>query len=453
MSSEDEKILELKRIVSALLHEGQPSAQGSGQVSPPPKDLHDKLAHILARSGSVQAGHVQLIGLKGLKDRMGDQWPEKRTVVLDVLQSIISRRLSPQDVFFQKSEDEFIIVFAKLGAEAAKFVCARILQELNLHFLGNASMGGVTVKTAVGIIDGGLVFETHSLKDMLKDFKEVDAEMADTAYFRNDVAGEADKAGNWSGQAYEGEAVPRDLPRGLSLVYRPMWDVKREVIATYTIDYWMQRGAALVPAYQAVRDEKSIRAMDVSLLRGAIAQLKDLFANNLKLLICVPLHYETVLSPALINDYVRECGAIPLKLRRYVLFACDQFPAGVPESRLSLIAQGLKPYCRAIGANVNVGFRDFAAFSHTGFSITGCYMPGNITDRERLENRIRAFVDAAHAASLTCTFLDVHNVDDAAIVHAAGADFIEGQVIRPVDAVPGQIARKTWQEIAGVERV
>lgn len=450
MSSDDEKIQALKRLIRNLLHEHQPAAGSSEAPSALPEPLQTKLAQLLAENGSLQAGHVQLLGLDALKDRMGDKWPEKRSVVHEVLRSIITRRLSPHDVFLQRSDEEFLIVFAKLGAEAAKFVCARILQELNLHFLGNASMGGVEVKTAVGVLDGTLVFEAHSLKDMMANFNDVDANMADAAYFGKDVAREADRAGNWSGRAYDGESISADLPEGLTFIYRPMWDVKREVLSTYTIDYWMRRGPARVPAYQAIRDEKSIRAMDVSLLRGAIAQLTDMLASNSRMLVCVPIHYETVMSPALLNDYVRECSAIPQKLRRYVLFACDQFPAGVPESRLLLITQGLMPYCRAIGANVNIGCRDFSAFKESGFSVTGCYMPGNLSDADRLANRMRAFVDAAHAAGLICSVLNVHDVAHAAIARAAGADFIEGDVIRRLDAVPGQMVHKPWSEIAGM---
>lgn len=446
-----DKTEELMRIVSELLHTPVSGANAPKAQDDAPslsRDAESRIAAILKDGAPLQAGHIQIIGLGALKRKLGDKWPEKRAVIYEVLQSIITRRLSPRDVFFQKSEDEFLLVFAELGADAAKFVCARILQELNLHFLGNASLAGVTVRTAVGVLDGSLVYEKTNMQTLLANFSEVDASMADTAYFKDGLAAEASLEQTWADKSYRGTSLAGQLPKGLKLGYRPMWDAKREVLSTYTVDYHQKRGNALVPAYQAIRDEKSIRAMDVSLLRHAAAQLASLIEAGTRLLLCVPVHYETVLSPALLHDYVKECEDIPKHLRQYILIACDQFPAGVPQSKLALISHAIRPYCRAIAANVEMAFRDFAEFADTGISVTGCYLPAHGLAPETLDKRIRAFVSSATEHGMTAAFLGVNDLPTATVARAAGAHFLEGDVIGRFHEMPGHMVRRTWSELS-----
>jgi hypothetical protein len=443
MRTDTEKAEELLRIVSGLLHEP------ATDVSPASRRVESRIAAILKDGAAVQAGHIQIIGLGALKDRLGDKWPEKRAVIHEVLQSIISRRLSPQDVFFQKSEDEILIVFARLGADAARFVCARILQELNLHFLGNASLAGILVRTAVGVLDGSLVYEAADMQALLAGFGEVEAGMADTAYFKDGAQTPAHLAQTWADTSYHGQALADQLPPCLAAGYRPLWDVRREVLSTYAVDFTLWRGTARVPAYPAIRHEEGIRAMDVSLLRHAAARIAALAEAGERLLLCLPVHYETVRSPALLHDYVQELGKVPHKLRQYLLIACDGFPEGVPHGKLAFISHAMTPWCRGVAVHVELGFRDVGAFADTGMTMAGCRLPAHLPAPDVLEDRLRRFVASAAGAGMLPAILGVDDVSSAALARAAGACFLEGDAIGRRHEAPGRMVRLTWPEIAG----
>jgi hypothetical protein len=449
MRTETEKAEELLRIISDLLHTPAPDAAPDFATPPVSRKVESRIAAILKDGAAVPAGHIQIIGLQALKDHLGGRWPEKRAVIHEVLHSIISRRLSPQDVFFQKSEDEFLIVFARLGADAARFVCARILQELNLHFLGNASLAGVSVRTAVGVLDGSVIYEAADMQALLAGFGTVEAGMADAAYFKDGAETPARLAQAWADTSYHGQALADQLPGGLEAGYRPLWDVHREVLSTYAMDYGLRRGNALVPAYQAIRHEEGVRAMDVSLLRQAAIRLAALAEAGTRLLLCLPVHYETVRSPALLHDYVQDLGAVPRKLRQYLLIACDGFPEGVPHGKLAFISHALKPWCRGIAAHVGPGFRDFGVFADTGITMVGCRLPAHLPAADVLEDRLRRFVACATGAGVVPAVLGVDDVASAAIARTAGARFLEGDVIGRRHEAPGPMVRLTWPEIGG----
>jgi GGDEF domain-containing protein len=121
-------------------------------------EAEQKLLKILSCGTFVNTGCIQLLGLDQIKNRIGEDWPKRKDKILDTLAQIVSRRTRKEDVFFSKSDEEHIIVFASLSEKKAQFICAKILQELSDKFLGHTDTKDIIVKTATGKLDGELVF-------------------------------------------------------------------------------------------------------------------------------------------------------------------------------------------------------------------------------------------------------------------------------------------------------
>lgn len=442
----EKKLVDIVQDLSA----GTKKAYGAEKVRPAEthshiSDLESRLLRILENTQTVSGGRVQAVGLQEIKQRLGRKWPLKRDLVHRTMKSIIQRKVSKQDVFFRRSDEEYIIVFAHLGLEPAKFVCAGIMTELNERFLGSADTKDIVVKTAVGAANGKMLFEEARLDKLLDNFSEMSQETAEK-YVKNEVLKKHVASMSW-------EYAPKDpeadqVPPDFEIIYSPIWDVKREILTTYIAGYIGYNSTGkLHNGYSLVSNPKTIAAMDRTLLDDALATMEDLFRNNFRIMVCVPVHYESVFTEAHLYKLVERLKAVHKALRNYLILACDSFPPGVPLSKFAVISAALRPYCRNLAINVDIDHRDFNSLAEAGFSIVGCRLPRTMLRAAEAGPRIAAFANAVKRRGLLPSFLGVKSLELAEIIRHSGAQHIMGSVIGEYDYVPGHMVRMPWKDI------
>ena len=222
-----------------------------------------QLLDILNSETLISTGRVQILGLDGLKEKLGARWAAHRDAIHSSLKTIVHRKLSAHDVFFQHGEDEYVVVFASLSFAAAKLVCAGILQELSTLLLGDDYNQSISVRTAVGVVDGRLLSEANSIDDVLKNVSHPEAssdeiDFGDVEPGRHWPAENAEDAADagtpgWQEITFKSNLmsksarvwVPIDndaADKNISLdqfqlIYRPMWSPALETITTFSANF------------------------------------------------------------------------------------------------------------------------------------------------------------------------------------------------------------------------
>ncbi len=384
------------------------------------KDTVDKIEKILSSNRPINAGQIKLIGLKNLKNKLGDKWPLMVDTVHEHLVSITKRHISEHDVFFKKSDDEFIIVFALVSGNTAKLIAAKILQELTEKFIGSVDTREIIVKTAVQEVSGELLFQAEDLNFMLGQVKK-------------QIEGSKGKSKD---KNYEAR---KDIEETFTDVYRPVWDAKNEVISTYMIT----AGSDIIRdangvircnkiGYDVLVDkhlERSRIALDKVLLSCSVSDVGELIRNNFKAIYNIPVSYETVFKPELLMAYIRRCKTIPSLYYKYLTFSLLNFPEGIPESKLNVIVSSINNYCRAIVINISKTEIDLAKYARTGIKIIGI----DLKEQKKIEldkwKAISQLVKNCHKNKLQVSLENVDTKEKVKLAKEIGVDFISGEAI------------------------
>ena len=175
-------------------------------------------------------------------------------------------------------------------------------------------------------------------------------------------------------------------------------------------------------------------------------KVAELFKERQRFLMAVPHHYESVASWTRLYEYAEHCKSIPDEVQRYLALSCDDFPAGIPASKLAMIGNALAPHCRSLAANVSWAVRDLGLYRDAGFSVVALFVPRD-TPRTLVKARIEDFADMGRRHNLRTAVLNVHDLDLGEIVRDAGIDFVMGRLIGDYQKEPSHMVKLSWDEI------
>jgi CheY-like chemotaxis protein len=110
-----------------------PAAAGGECERSVEQRLHDAVKDGPAK---VVAGRVQLLGLDDIKAALGDRWQRHSSIIFDLIEQTIKKRLAPVDVYQRDGNDNFTICFAQLSESEAAFKARAIADEVRTKILG-----------------------------------------------------------------------------------------------------------------------------------------------------------------------------------------------------------------------------------------------------------------------------------------------------------------------------
>ena len=202
--------------------------------------LSANLTRILSHRDPTQAGSIHLMGLESLREKLGNRWEAASSRIQQLAEKLLDQHLGPTDAWFRHGNGAYVVVFATLGPEQARLICAKVVEELQTLLLGHADTETITVHTAVHEIGADVIFVPARLKDMLDGALHQSIQAARDAQV--------------SGGAAAGRAAVAPQPVGpLTVKYRPVWDAKRQVLSTYIARCYRNRpGRSPVWGYECV---------------------------------------------------------------------------------------------------------------------------------------------------------------------------------------------------------
>ena len=321
----------------------------SGQPASGQKDnFRDELRSIgrQAAPGTLLAGHISLLGLDRIKEKLGSNWDRLAARVDRIAQTTIKRYLVPGDIFTQWKGSSYVLVFSTLGPEQARMKCRLISNEISKALLGEENAENIEVKTVVVKLD-----HTFHIEDL----------------------GSLDKILTQANEPQEPQtieteqkhAAPVQQPPQRRFAFRPMWNPRKRVLSSYRC---VVTGTSKVLA----ADPKEVEELDFAAAEHVLDELDAILADRRVLLLGLPVHFET-LSVGVTQRRYMELLAKRLTpdRARYALIALLDPPDGVVQSRLSQLLSPLRRYCRGIVATVNIDTPELGIFAAAGVHAVG----------------------------------------------------------------------------------
>lgn len=307
---------------------------------------------ILSNDALVISGQIKLLGLDILKEKLENKWLSSLDEVHEFLIATLQKHLSYKDLFYNKPDEEFIVVFASSDDEHAKILSATILEELTEKFLGSVETKDLIVITAILSFDGDVIFHQYNLKSLHKQHKKDEAQNIEKR--KKSVKKRKTKKATFN------------------LEYRPILNVKKQVITSYYINTYTymnidQSNNALSKKlnYDVLRmrlTKKEAIGLDLSTLSSSIAKLKELHKNKIQAMINIPISYETVYTVNLLMEYDKICRDTPQHLQKYIRFTLLNVPQGVPATKLQFITATLKNYGSSVMLSCLIANQNFTPY-------------------------------------------------------------------------------------------
>ncbi len=325
-----------------------------GSAAPPASPVfEDQLKAMLQQSGhrALLSGRVNFIGLQKVKERYGSGWERIADRAERMARTIIERHLVSGDIYTGINGLTFVIVFATLTPERAKVKCLAIADAITKALLGEQGGDLLEIKTAVTRVDGTLGLESISFTDQLCASLEGAEELQFT-----EAPARAPRPALPAAPPPAGKAPPPALPApppagkaprpprldplaNLRFLYRPIWDRPRNVVSGYLCAAQVlstDGSTVLGDAEALIEGDVDDRArLDERIRERALRDLAALFHEGRKLLVTLPVHFETLSAVGRRRDYL---AAIDRELvdgaAKYLMIEIAGVPAGVPPARL-----------------------------------------------------------------------------------------------------------------------
>lgn len=306
-------------------------------MSNPDAARESQLRDILGSHRAVASGHLRLLSLDALRERMGAKWQGRSDHMLYIVESIIKRHLRHGQTFYQANDSSFVIVFDFDDQDRAEFVCRAISREIVQRLLGASEnkADDMAVEMRVAVVSCDQVGRGGDISTALESAlsgaapQVVAASAAGGATPESRTSGPSNdatpvRAADTSGAAKGVQPLHQALrslleePEGRLLagdgrhrgatgparqtapdfLYRPFWTVKARAFLAYRIVPKLRvEGHGAIDAdaiHEVIDDADLVRALDRLWLNRAMLDLARSLDAGRKYVVIVPIHIDSL---------------------------------------------------------------------------------------------------------------------------------------------------------------
>ncbi len=459
-------------------HPPRPAAAGqhaAGQVQPPGRSAGVK----------VPAGTMQLIGLDGLKARLGDKWQESAERVFTVVENVLRRRLDVTDAHYRVGTDTFLVLFTRLDRRAAGFKAKVIADEIEKLVLGEVPEGsGISVLSAVAEVDRSIILQKiHSLPELVQYVREAaEAEAlhpvqpspapgevllfddepplpagtlpAETSLLTNPVATGAGPDLADLDQPLSGLFQHKTMAAFLKECragFYPAYSIKRQAFSPYlAIALHDPSGQPAHLVQDPLVDDADDLPFQIDryVLTSALLGLHRMLSIGGRGLVVANVGYNTLAVPRLREAYFTRLREIPSVVAKYIGFALHDIPVGTPASRIAEIMAYLQPFGGTRLLQLAADFRLVDLYADTGCHAFTTSLSLGDSDPVRRQQTLANFAKRVHLHHMESVLSDVDRQEGITIGTSAGFTYLIGKAVAGLIDTPGQVDSRQATQLA-----
>jgi hypothetical protein len=366
----------------------------------------------LQASGALASGRVHILSLRAIREALTKRWSERRTLVWEMAEAQIRRRIGPGDLTARLNDDSFLIVTPELDPASAQVLVMRILRDITAHFLGELETSQITIMVAQGYKDEQL--DCRPLTPA-----EIDRALATE---KNEVASEKGGGGLLAKAPLApvadgaGELTTLQGRRlRFSVSVAPTIDLGEFAIAGHRIEpkiSFEDSNQVLSPSARRALLPHDIQEVDLAVLRRGLARLSDGHSNCERPSLILSISFLTLSNTRSRTRLLAEAAKARDAMAKAAILEISDFDDGAPLGRLKEAAALIRPFCRAVFARVGTGGGFVGAARGLGFSGLVVESPlARASDEDQsmwlltMSTALRDFRGATIAANLSTTGL------------------------------------------------
>lgn len=427
----------------------------------------------------LPAGTMQLIGLAGVQQALGAEWPKRSEKIFSLVDGVLRRRLDVTDAFYKVDAENYLILFTRLGRREAEFKAKVISDEIQKLVIGEIPEGhDVIVSSSVTEVERGLVLEkVGSLKDLLDYVRSATppSEYGNVTLFGDDDG--TSGAGGDNAPAARGPAVGEgpdmaDFDQSLSGLFEkksiafflkecragfyPAFSLKRQsfaVFQTAVIHVPTGQPAELVDDPLLENPAELPFQLDRYILTTALLGLHRMLSASKRSIVVMPVSYETLSVTKLRDIYFARLKEVPPGLTRFLGVTVRDIPPGTPASRIAEIMAYVQPFCASRVLHIPCDLRLIDIYADTGCHGYATRGPEAEPDAAKRFQTLTAFTKRAALHRMECILTDATSHDDVSTGIATGFTFVSGDAVAGMVATPGHIQGIRADHLLGQMRV
>lgn len=403
----------------------------------------------LLKEGAGVSGRLRILSLAAVRKAIGEEnWPKLKGRVHTAVETVMGRLLTPRDRIVQAGEDTYVLVIRARDFEAAGAAVQRGCDALAKAFFGEGGGDRLAFEAeVVEIVPPGSDRQPRVIK-VRGDAARAEAPVAAGAAAAP-AGADADKVpaapavrrqraveqteAKPAGRA--GEAGPAfEFPPA---EYLPVWDCRHEVVATYCVGVWPERGAEtyhseLFASFSGMDAAQKAIAYDKAMLKASLDAMAELERMGRKGLLIPPLCAQTLRTAEGRKAYLTACYAIPKPLRKLMRLRVADIP---PDTSPNLFGDWLAPFTRFFGSVILLldGWDlAHAALARTrGVTALTFMLPANSARRKAMLERLPDHIQSALRVQKIVNVHGATSPEEVAAAKAAGALYVSGAGVAP----------------------
>jgi hypothetical protein len=424
-------------------NQSEPAPQPPPQSAPAPRanNAESQLRDVIMAQRGQGGGVVNFVSLEKIRGRFGDGWEKVAAKAEDIAKHAIERRLTPADVFTKAGPLNYLVMFSRLNKSQAQLKCALIAEEIAQRLLGaDVTDDMIEVKTARIDSRGEIAMETAPrVAELTADLFAANLALSESA--DSDAQGDS---------AFEEELDPEEeltadpLAR-VRMVYQPIWDVRRNALATYIcvpavdgLEGNVQVGETVVPG---IENPDVAFDLDMMVLRRVVEDTTNMQRIGKKLLMIAPVHFETLATRNKRRLYMQTAQAIPVAMRNLTIFELVGAPPSTPPSRVLDLVVQLRRFSRAVLQRAPLSQAMFLPPTATGIFGIGVDLSGDKRREKDLMSHLDRFAAAAQKVGLRTYLHGAGSVSLTTLAVGAGFEYIAGDVTASIVEQPSAAYR------------
>jgi hypothetical protein len=410
------------------------------------------LKKILATRHQLLAGTIHFINLEKVRDRLekAGKWTARASRIETQCSNIIRSRLDASDLFLCLPGPSFVIIFSQLQAEAARFKCGMLGEEIEQHLLGKEpEFADVRVETSVACLDqNDMVLEKINVRE------EAAAYLArstantdhDEKAFRNpwiitppsDVSTPAECQYDWY---YEQKP---ERPPHMSFLYLPMWHVQKKAVGTFLCVPSIPMTPSLSLVGDAIYEAAPaalVCELDCETLGRIVNDLNALLESGQRSMLCMSVHFETLAQSQARQKFISKCSELTPNQRSHLIMELVDLPEGAPSGRLAELLSILRPFARLINVRTRLLHSRMDVLASLKIYAVGIALGREGLSEEELLPLLSVYTHSANQAGLRTYGFELRSRSSVSAALGAGFDFLSGGVIGSAINAPSSAYR------------
>jgi hypothetical protein len=404
--------------------------------------LPDQIRALLSQGPTAVAGKLQMIGISEIRERLGDRWERSRDQIAMTVERAISHEMTVGDIYFKIDELAYVILFSNRDVDESRLVCAKIAQNVCRKLFGEDE-DVVRVRSLTCEADGSILAHDVSIEETLNALLEKDGK--EEVFSRDGQTSEMPEsqaqAEEQSINIFDSSGAPVEARLSdLEFQFSPIWDISKRVVVTYLcrgrVGHANQRPKPAAERFILTEDRDRQVDIDVRILADCAHKLRDLRAQNRRVLVVCPTHWSTLARPRAWEQFKLAFHALPDEVAQDLIICAHGLDTGLPNIRITQEFPKLNNRSRAIYACVGHGDKAVERFTNTRTAAVGFVVPDGAGDERAITSVARDFCIAADAKNLPAFAFGVSTRSVAMALIGIGYRYLEGTAIRLPTSTP-----------------